>query len=577
MNSDMEMTDVRGNWSSADLVDREPPPRPPWWRRWIDSFKPMEHHASDRDTKANEAGEGVEFIAEGPGLKRTLKNRHIQMIAIGGAIGTGLFIGSGGVLAKGGPASLLLGFILIGTMLFNVVMALGEMAVLYPIAGSFSVYSARFIGSGLGVRDGLELRPPMAGGVAARTDRRGHHHQGYGEAEFIFSMIKIVAVTGFIILGVVINVGGAPDGKFYGVTTWHDPGAFNHGFQGFCSVFVTAAFAFGGTEMVGLAAAESANPRKCLPRATKQVFWRISIFYIVTLFLIGLIVPYDHPRLLGNNPNASSHDATASPFVIAITDAGIKILPSIFNGVILVSVLSVGNSAVYGSSRTLSAMAHTGQAPRFLGYVDRQGRPLFAIILALLLGGLAYLVEAGAASEDIFGWLLAISGLSTIFTCPSAGPTSVSVRLESARPHAGRTALQGGIWSDRFLVGFDLQRSTSAFFHYVHPEGHPYSFANGTLREPDLKDCGASAESFFNDYLAAPIVLIFFVVWKLLKKTPFMVVGKGNKTGPSLFHTETIDLVTGRRELDLRAILEEERAEHAKLPAWQQYYHSLCG
>ena len=144
--------------------------------------------------------------------------------------------------------------------------------------------------------------------------------KGYGEAEFVFSMIKILAVCGFIVLGVVIDVGGGPtqreNHEYLGTKTWSDPGAFNNGFQGFCAVFVTAAFAFGGTEMVGLAAAESENPRKSLPRATKQVFWRISIFYIVTLFLIGLIVPFNHPRLLGSHfdqsLNATGHSGAAA-------------------------------------------------------------------------------------------------------------------------------------------------------------------------------------------------------------------------------------------------------------------------
>jgi len=161
---------------------------------------------------------------------------------------------------------------------------------------------------------------------------------------------------------------------------------------GLCSVFVTAAFAFAGTELVGLAAAETANPRKSLPTAVKQVFWRITLFYVVSLTLVGLLVPYNDPRLL----SGGSANAAASPFVISIQNAGIEVLPSVMNVVILISVLSVGNSAVFGSSRTLAALADQGQAPKVLGYIDRKGRPLVAIGVAAVIGLIAFSADAGA-------------------------------------------------------------------------------------------------------------------------------------------------------------------------------------
>lgn len=144
--------------------------------------------------------------------------------------------------------------------------------------------------------------------------------------------------------------------------------------------------------MVGLAAAEASNPRKSLPTATKQVFWRITLFYIVSLIPVGLLFPYNDERLMSGT---SSADASASPFVIAIKNAGIAGLDSVMNVVIMIAVLSVGNSSVYGSSRTLAALSDLGQAPKFLGYVDRKGRPLYAQCVASVLGLLAFL----AASE----------------------------------------------------------------------------------------------------------------------------------------------------------------------------------
>ncbi|CAL3964479.1 unnamed protein product, partial [Diplocarpon coronariae] len=166
--------------------------------------------------------------------------------------------------------------------------------------------------------------------------------------------------------------------------------------------------------MVGLAAAETANPRKSLPTAIKQVFWRISIFYIASLAIIGLLVPYDDPRLL----SGGSANAAASPFVISIKNAGIEVLPSVMNVVILIAVISVGNSAVFGSSRTLAALADQGQAPRVFSYIDRKGRPIVAILFASFLGLIAYVADTGYQGT-VLDWLLALSGLSSIFTWAS--------------------------------------------------------------------------------------------------------------------------------------------------------------
>jgi amino acid transporter len=251
--------------------------------------------------------------------------------------------------------------------------------------------------------------------------------------EFVLSVIKIIGCIGFIILGIIIDCGGTGDQGYLGAKYWRkqippiyfflllqnlaltqpcidDPGAFHNGFKGFCSVFVVAAFAFGGTELVGLAAAEAANPRKSIPQATKQVFWRITFFYVVSLFILGLIVPYTNPNLL----NSSGANSKYSPFVIAIRLAKIKALPSIFNVIITISVLSVANSCTFGSTRTMQALAERGMAPKQLAYVDSKGRPLWGVGIQLAFGLLAFIGESGK-SGTVFNWLLALSGLSFFF------------------------------------------------------------------------------------------------------------------------------------------------------------------
>lgn len=334
---------------------------------------------------------------------------------------------------------------IVGLMLLFTCQAMAELAVLYPVNGAFYTYVVRFVDPAWGFAMGWDYalswltvlpfeltaasitiqfwRSDINVGVwitvflVVLVSIQLFGVRGYGEVEFILSIIKILACIGFIILGIVIDCGGTwktavnPDYKHYlGAKYWHDPGAFNNGFNGFCGVFVVAAFAFGGTELVGLAAAESQNPRKAIPVATKQVFWRICFFYIVNLFILGLIVKSTDDRLL----NASGANTKYSPFVIAIEDAGIKVLPSIFNAVITIAVISVANSCTFGSTRTMQALAERGMAPKFLAYVDKRGRPIWCVTIQILFGFLAFIGEAGNSSV-IFDWLLSLSGLSYFF------------------------------------------------------------------------------------------------------------------------------------------------------------------
>jgi amino acid transporter len=375
--------------------------------------------------------------------------------------------------------------------------------------------------------------------------------KGYGEAEFVFSIIKIIAVIGYIILGVILNCGGGPEGGYIGGRYWKDPGAFNNGFKGLCSVFVTAAFAFAGTELVGLAAAETANPRKSLPTAVKQVFWRITLFYIVSLTLIGLLVPYTEPRLLGGS---SSADATASPFVISIQNAGISGLPSVMNVVIMIAVLSVGNSSIYGSSRTLAALAEQGQAPKILGYIDRKGRPLVGIAFASVLGFLAFL--AGTESQkEAFDWMLAISGLSSIFTwgsiclCHIRFRKGWKVQGHSLDELAFRS--QPGVIGS--WIGFIFNCLVLVAQFWTGFAGIGYAKETASERVVD----------FFKSYLAAPIVIVCYVIYKVLYRTPFI-------------RSHNMDLHSGIRELNLAELIAEERAERAAWPKWKKLYKFFC-
>ena len=467
-------------------------------------------------------------------------------------------------------------------MLFCTVQALGEMAVLFPVAGSFSAYSTRFLDPAWGFAMGwnyamqwlvvLPLEVVAAAITVQYWDSRVSPAawvsifltiiisinlfgvRGYGEAEFVFSLVKVIAVIGFIVLGIILDIGGGPNSSYLGGKYWIKPGAFNNGFKGLCSVFVTAAFAFAGTELVGLAAAETTNPRKSLPTAVKQVFWRICLFYVVSLSLVGLLVPFNDPRLIGS----SEEDAKASPFVIAIKNAGITGLDSIMNVVIMIAVISVGNSAVFGSSRTLAALAEQGQAPRFFAYIDRQGRPLVAILFASALGFLAFLAVTNK-EEDAFLWMQALSGLSSIFTWGSI--CLAHIRFRRAWKQQGHKLEELAFRSQAGVLGswlgfiFNVLVLMAQFWTGISP----VPSSDGTR----VEGAAALTASFFKAYLAAPVILLFYVVYKFFFRTPFM-------------RSKDMDLKTGIRELNLQELLAEEEVEKAAWPRWKRTYKFMC-
>ncbi|KAK8129256.1 Amino-acid permease inda1 [Apiospora kogelbergensis] len=478
-------------------------------------------------------------------LDRSMQPRHLQMIAIGGSIGAGFFVGSGGALHKGGPGSLLIDFLIIGIMMFNVVYALGELAVMYPwavvlpleltVCGFTVSYWNQEINVGAWIT--IFFVAILVVNIFGTL--------GYAEEEFWASSLKLIATVVFIIIAFVMVLGGGPDrgiyNQYWGARLWYDPGAFNNGFRGWGTVFVTAAFAFSGTELVGLAAAEAHNPVASLPSAIKQVFWRVTIFYVLGLLFVGLLVDSQDPRLLGA---ANSYaDITASPFVIVGKNAGLDGFDSFMNVIILVSVLSIGVAAVYGGSRTLTAMAQQGYAPRIFSYIDKSGRPLPSVAVILLFGLLAYVSEA-EKGQEVFDWLQALSGLAALFTWGSI--CYAHIRFRQAWKHHGHTldeipfqAIGGvyGSWLGLFLI---LVVLVVQFYTAVCPIGGGYNDAAG----------------FFKAYLALPVLLVFWAGGFLWKRTGWLTLNQ-------------IDVDSGRRALDWDEI-NAFRAKKATWPMWKR-------
>ncbi|CBT74305.1 MULTISPECIES: amino acid permease [Glutamicibacter] len=369
------------------------------------------------------------------GLKRGLKARHMQMIAIGGSIGTGLFVASGGTIAQAGPGGSLVAYALIGMMVLLLMQSLGEMSARLPVAGSFQTYASVFVNRHFGFAIGWNYWFNWAITVAAElvaagiimsywfpdtpgwiwaglflillTGLNALSAKAFGEGEYWLAAIKVITVVVFLICGVAMIFGILGDST-PGFSNWTDGEApFVGGWLSIVSVFMIAGFSFQGTELIGVAAGEAENPKRDIPRAIKAIFWRIMLFYIGAIFVIGMLIPYLDPSLL----SSEASDITTSPFTLVFERAGVAFAAALMNAVILSAILSAGNSGLYASSRMLYSMALDGKAPKIFARLNKRGVPMPAMLLTAsvgLFGFLTAIVGQGSA----YTWLLNVSGLS---------------------------------------------------------------------------------------------------------------------------------------------------------------------
>ena len=369
-------------------------------------------------------------------LKRKLGARHLNMIAIGGSIGTGLFLASGATIANAGPGGALLAYALISVMIYFLMTSLGELATHNPTSGAFFTYGTKYVSNGFGFALGWNYWYNWAITVAFELvavqfimkfwfpDIPGFYWsalflavvfginaltvKGFGESEFFFSLIKVLAIIIFIIIGIVMiaKIMLTPEvATFANWTTGEAP--FVGGFSALIGVAMIAGFSFQGTEMVGVAAGESKDPKKTIPIAIKQIFWRILLFYIVCIFIIGTLIAYDDPRLL---QAASDENIALSPFTLLYEQAGFAFAASVMNAVILTAILSAGNSGMYSSTRMLFDMAKNRSAPKVFSKLDTRGVPMNALYATTAIAALCFLTTF-IGEEQVFNWLLNMSGM----------------------------------------------------------------------------------------------------------------------------------------------------------------------
>ncbi|KAF1951734.1 hypothetical protein CC80DRAFT_495888 [Byssothecium circinans] len=456
-------------------------------------------------------------------LRRSLSARQVQMIAIGGTIGTGLFLGTGKALATGGPGALLLCYAIVGSIVFLTMLALGEMAAFVPVAGSFCTFAGRFVDDSFGFaltwnywfNDAVSTAADLVAlqllvqywdedfpwyglGIAVWVLivlANIINVKAYGELEYWLSLLKVVTIIIFIILSIAVNAGGNQGYGYIGGKFWTKGDApFVGGAGGFASVFVTASFAYGGTESIAITAGETRDPARTLPRVVKNVFWRILLFYILSALLIGLNVPYDYPGL-------STKSSRTSPFTIAFQMAGSKAAGSFVNAVVITSVISAGNHALYAGTRLLFTLGTNGHAPKVFTRLTRYQVPWVAVVTTSVVSIVLFSLSF-AGSGQVWTWLQNIVGVSNQLSW-------ISIGIASLRFRAGLKA-QG-------------KEHLLPFRNWTYPWGPILCIILNTfivlVQGWSSFRPSFSSVDFVSYYIEIPVFIVMIVVWKLVKRT----------------------------------------------------------
>ncbi|KAL4788778.1 amino acid permease/ SLC12A domain-containing protein [Aspergillus venezuelensis] len=344
-------------------------------------------------------------------LHRSLGARHLTMIALGFAIGMGMWLGSGKSLANGGPASLFIGFLISSSMVWSVSHSIGEMAVMYPPPSGFVQWSSIFISPAAGFALGwgywfsywITIANELQGVVTVLS---------YWTDE----VPKAAWITFFWVVIILINVWVV---RFFAEVEVFSSTVkfgwmfiaipFNNGFKGFTSVLPTCVFAMAGSENAALVASEVSNPRRSMPRAIGSIWLRLGLFYILGSLMITLTVDPKDPNLFGGS------GSNASPFVIAFRNAGIPVMAHITNAVIFVSVVSTGSISGYGGSRMLMGLAHVNKNHKIFGKADKMGRPWAGYIATIGIGGALAYLNVSQTGAQVFTWLSNLVSLLTLF------------------------------------------------------------------------------------------------------------------------------------------------------------------
>ncbi|GMB09510.1 arginine:proton symporter (AAT family) [Thermolongibacillus altinsuensis] len=383
-------------------------------------------------------------------LNRSMKSRHLFMLSLGGVIGTGLFLGSGYAIGEAGPAGAILAYLVGGLLMYLAMVCLGELSVVMPVSGSFQAHATKYIGPATGfvigwvywlswaMYVGLEF---VAAGVLMKRwfpdvpvwiwcalfiillfSINSLATRSFAETEYWFAGIKVITVILFIIVGLgavfgVLNMDGQPAPYF---ANFFGDGLFPTGLTGVFISMMTVIYAFQGSEIMGVAAGETEDPQKNIPKAIRNIVARILLFYVLAIFVLSAIVPWKEAGVL------------ESPFVTVFDMVGIPYAADIMNFVILTAILSVGNTGLYACTRIMYSLSENGMAPSIFRKLNKRGVPSYALLITLGFALLSLLTSI-VAEDTLFVVLLAVSGMGGTLTWMAIGLAQYRFRKQYIR------------------------------------------------------------------------------------------------------------------------------------------------
>ncbi|KAK4687350.1 hypothetical protein P7C73_g2767, partial [Tremellales sp. Uapishka_1] len=463
-------------------------------------------------------------------LRRGLAQRHLSMMALAGAIGTGLFLSLGEALQSGGPLGALLGYGLVGLIVCVVQFALGEISAFLPLTGSFVRQADLLVDPALGFAVGWNIVygnwlsiPSEISAICvlfeywtdlnssvfivifiAVTVAVGFSSvRVYGEVEFFFAILKILLIIGLILMGLVIDLGGVPSTSRIGFQYWKNPGPFVGDdswsrFLGFWSVLISAVFSFSGVESIAMAAAETKNPRTAIPKACKRVFARVVVFYLLSILIVGMIVASNDDAL-----NDESGTAAESPFVIVASKVGIKAIPSIVNAIVITSAWSSSNQSLLSGTRALYGLALRGQAPKLFLRTTKWGTPYMCVAIQTAFMFLAFMSLSNGALT-VFYWFIDLVGSGVLISWIAV--LVVHIRLIQAFRKQGIPPANLP-WHNRWTPYASV---VALAFCIILLLTNGYTvFTKG----------GWDTATFITAYLDIGLVAVAFVAWKIIKRT----------------------------------------------------------
>ncbi len=460
-------------------------------------------------------------------LKRDLKSRHLTMIALGGAIGTGLFLASGSAISQAGPGGALVAYGLVALVVYLLMTSLGEMSTYAPVTGAFNKYSEKYVDPAFGFAMGWNYWFNWAITIASELLAAGFLMQFwfpgtsvvmwsgiffviimlinlfsvriYGESEYWMSLIKVSFIIIFIVVGILAILGISKYGHAVGFSNWkieHAP--FNGGLFTILGVFLIAGYSFQGAEIVGVAAGEAKDPKKAIPKAIRSTFWRLTLFYILALSIVGFLVPYTSGWLANPGSNVA-----LSPFTMVFQSAGFSYAATLVNIVLVTAVLSAANSCVYTSSRTLWYLAKSNQAPKILAKTNRKGIPIWGVLITAVLGA-AFFLASFVGNGIIFNWLV-----NMISLCGYISWLSIAIshlRFRRAYIQQGRSLKDLSYVSKFFPLGPILSIVAILIMMFG-------------MQIEALFNHTATWGSFFATYSSVILFLVLYFGYKLIKKT----------------------------------------------------------